>query len=36
MKPFIHTVSVKPLPPYRLQVEFDNGVSGEVDLSQEL
>jgi hypothetical protein len=36
MKPFIHTVSVKPLPPYRLQVEFDNGVAGEVYLSQEL
>lgn len=36
MKQFIHTVSVKPLPPYRLQVEFNNGVVGEIDLSQEL
>jgi hypothetical protein len=36
MKPIIHTVSVKPLPPYRLQVEFNSGVAGEVDLSQEL
>ena len=29
-------VSVRPLPNYRLTVEFDDGVSGTVDLSDDL
>ncbi len=33
---FLHTTSVKHLGNYRLSVTFDNGESGEVDLSGEL
>ena len=29
-------ISVKPLPEYRLQVRFDDGVSGVIDLSDRL
>jgi hypothetical protein len=29
-------VKVSPLPQYRLQVEFDDGVAGTIDLSREL
>ena len=32
----LHTVFVKPLENYRLYLTFNNGVSGEVDLSDEL
>lgn len=32
----LHTVSVKPLGNYRLYLTFNNGVSGEVDLADEL
>jgi len=32
----LHTVAVKPLENYRLYLTFNNGVSGEVDLSGEL
>jgi hypothetical protein len=31
-----HVVKVAPLPKYRLHVEFDDGVSGTIDLSGEL
>ncbi|MBK1649510.1 DUF2442 domain-containing protein [Rhabdochromatium marinum] len=34
--PFLHTLSIEPREPYRLQVTFNNGVSGEIDLSNEL
>ncbi len=33
---FLHTTFVEPRSGYRLFVEFDNGVSGEIDLSSEL
>lgn len=33
---FLHTTHVEPRPGYRLFVRFNNGVSGEVDLSSEL
>ena len=32
----LHTVSVKPLENYRLHLAFNNGASGEVDLTSEL
>jgi hypothetical protein len=32
----LHTTEVKPLPGYRLFLCFNNGESGEVDLSDEL
>lgn len=32
----LHAVSVKPLDNFRLYVKFNNGVSGEVDLINEL
>lgn len=32
----LHTVTIEPLPGYRLLVSFDNGVAGEIDLSNEL
>ena len=32
----LHTVTVKPLENYRLYLTFNNGVSGEVDLTNEL
>ena len=32
----LHTVTVKPLGNYRLFLTFNNGVSGEVDLTDEL
>lgn len=32
----LHTVDVKPLENYRLHLTFNNGVSGEVDLTNEL
>lgn len=32
----LHTTEVTPLPGYRLSVRFNNGESGEVDLSGEL
>ena len=32
----LHTTEVNPLPGYRLFLRFNNGVSGEVDLSNEL
>ena len=33
---FLHTTHVTPLPGYRLFVEFNNGVSGELSLVDEL
>jgi hypothetical protein len=32
----LHTVTVRPLGNYRLYLTFNNGVSGEVDLTDEL
>lgn len=32
----LHTVTVKPLENYRLYLTFNNGISGEVDLTHEL
>ena len=32
----LHTVTVRPLENYRLYLTFNNGVSGEVDLTREL
>ncbi len=32
----LHTVEVTPLPDYRLNLRFNNGESGQVDLSKEL
>lgn len=32
----LHTTEVTPLPDYRLRLSFNNGESGEVDLSGEL
>lgn len=32
----LHTIEVTPLPNYRLQLRFNNGENGEVDLSGEL
>ena len=32
----LHTISVEPLENYRLYLTFNNGVSGEVDLADEL
>ncbi|MEF8699552.1 MAG: DUF2442 domain-containing protein [Candidatus Accumulibacter sp. UW26] len=32
----LHTTEVTPLPGYRLLLRFNNGVAGEVDLSNEL
>jgi hypothetical protein len=32
----LHTTSVEPKPGYRLLVHFNNGVSGEIDLANEL
>ena len=32
----LHTTDVTPLPGYRLLLHFNNGVSGEVNLSNEL
>jgi len=32
----LHTTEVRPLPDYRLFLRFNNGESGEVDLSGEL
>ena len=32
----LHTESVEPKPGYRLQLKFNNGASGEVDLTNEL
>ena len=34
--PFLHTLSIEPREAYRLQVTFNNGISGEIDLSNEL
>lgn len=37
MTPMIlHATEVSPLPGYRLRLRFNNGVTGEVDLSNEL
>lgn len=36
MSMILHTTKVVPLPGYRLFVSFNNGESGEVDLSTEL
>lgn len=33
---FLHTTSVTVLPGYRLRLSFNNGVSGEVDLLDQL
>jgi hypothetical protein len=33
---FLHTTHVQPLPGYRLFVRFNNGVSGELSLADEL
>ncbi|WP_303784452.1 DUF2442 domain-containing protein [Azovibrio restrictus] len=33
---FLHTRHIEPRPGYRLYVEFNNGVSGEIDLRHEL
>lgn len=33
---FLHTIAVKALPNYRLEVAFNNGVSGELNLVDEL
>lgn len=33
---FLHTERIEPCHGYRLRVEFNNGVSGEIDLSGEL
>lgn len=33
---FLHTTQVEPRSGYRLLVSFNNGVSGEIDLSAEL
>jgi hypothetical protein len=33
---FLHTTHVQPLSGYRLFVKFNNGVSGEVSLAEEL
>lgn len=33
---FLHTTRVEPRPGYKLFVEFDNGSSGEIDLSGDL
>ena len=33
---FLHTTNIEPRPGYKLFVRFNNGVSGEVDLSGEL
>lgn len=33
---FLHTERIEPCQGYRLRVEFNNGVSGEIDLSGEL
>lgn len=32
----LHTEMIKPLDGYRLLVHFDNGVTGEIDLTNEL
>ncbi len=32
----LHTIDVTPLPGYRLHLRFNNGESGEIDLSGEL
>lgn len=32
----LHTTEVTPLPGYRLAIRFNNGMAGEVDLSEEL
>ena len=34
--PFLHTVTVEPKDNYRLYVCFNNGIKGEIDLSNEL
>ena len=32
----LHTIAVRPMENYRLYLTFNNGVSGEVDLTEEL
>jgi hypothetical protein len=36
MKPVVHITAVEPLDGYRLRLTFEDGVSGEIDLADEL